>query len=111
MRELVDHCAHFSARLGGLLAGAEQQLRLLEMAIAKALDGANGTDQVSLRRLLTNADKRVRHTGERRDDDDRLAVETRGDDAPRTFDRFRVADGRAAELENEIGRASCRERV
>src|SRR6185437_7401303 len=93
------------AQLGGGVAGeparSQERVGLREVPVANLFDGANGADQVAFRRLLGEGQERVRDAGERRDDDDRAAVDPRGDDSRRTPDRVGVGDRRTAELEDD----------
>ena len=54
-----------------------------------------------LARRFAGGDEIVRHAGQRRDDDDRLEVPPLGDDVDRVRDAIRIADGGAAELDDD----------
>src|SRR4029078_4002624 len=111
MRELVGHRAQLGARCRGALALTEKKRRLFHVAAAQTFDGTERADEMSLRGLLRDRDQRVRHAGERRHDDDGSLVGARSDDAPRSRDRFGVADRRAAELEDDHNPSSSPRRA
>jgi hypothetical protein len=62
------------------------------MAVAKSLDTAQRADQMTLRRLLSNCQQRVRRSTKGRDDDGGLPRKTTLDDFRGALDRLRIAD-------------------
>ena len=96
--ELVEYRAEIAGDIVGNRSCAEQLLAFGEVPVAEILHATQGTDQMALRRLLSNREERVRRSTQCRHDYDRSLLEPPFNNRCGALDCLRVADGGAPEL-------------
>ena len=97
-RQLVEARAHLRRHFGRFAGGAKEFFALLEMAVPKRLYPAQRADEMTLRRLLSDRQQRIRRSGKGRHDDRGLSIEAAFDDFGGALNRLRIADRCPAKL-------------
>ncbi len=101
MRELVEHRAQFRCNIERFAVRAQKRFAFVKMSVTQRFNSAQRADQMSLRRLFSDCEQCIGRSAKRRHDDDWITIEPALHDLRGTLDRGRVADGSAAELDDD----------